>query len=93
MTQIFDKEGNQVSVTVVEVGPCVVAQKKTKETDGYESLQIGFESIPEKKVGKKAKAYVGHFLKGNLKPFRYLREFRTAVDSFEVGQSLTVGSF
>ena len=50
MTQIFDEAGNVVPVTVIEAGPCVVVQKKTTETDGYDSVQLGFEDIADKKL-------------------------------------------
>lgn len=50
MTQIFDEAGNVIPVTVLEAGPCVVAQKKTVEKDGYEAVQLGFEDIAERKL-------------------------------------------
>ena len=52
MTQIFDEKGNVIPVTVIEAGPCVVAQKKTVETDGYDAVQLGFMDTPEKRVSK-----------------------------------------
>ena len=52
MTQIFDETGKVVPVTVIEAGPCVVAQKKTVEKEGYDSVQLGFEDIAEKKLTK-----------------------------------------
>lgn len=91
MTQVFDPQGNRVPVTVVEVGPCVVVQKKTVECDGYHALQLGF--VP-KKVSRTNKAELGHVKKQNLEPFRYLREFRLdgATDIPE-GLSLTAALF
>ena len=73
MTQIFDETGKVIPVTVVEAGPCVVAQKKTVEKEGYDSVQLGFEDIAEKKLTKPAK---GHFEKASVAPKKYLHEFR-----------------
>ncbi|MCI8361528.1 MAG: 50S ribosomal protein L3 [Clostridiales bacterium] len=73
MTQLFDQNGNVVPVTVVEVGPCVVTQKKTMEKDGYEAVQVGFGDLKANKVNKPMK---GHFAKGDVAPKRVLREFR-----------------
>ena len=73
MTQIFDDNGNVIPVTIIEAGPCVVAQKKTVETDGYASVQLGFEDIAEKKLNKAAK---GHFKKAGVSMKRHLKEFR-----------------
>ena len=73
MTQIFDEKGNVIPVTVVEAGPCTVIQKKTVETDGYDSVQLGFEDLAAKKVNKPMK---GHFDKANVSAKKYLREFR-----------------
>ena len=73
MTQIFDDNGNVIPVTIIEAGPCVVAQKKTVETDGYASVQLGFEDIAEQKVNKALK---GHFKKAGVSMKRHLKEFR-----------------
>ncbi len=73
MSQLFDANGNVVPVTVLEVGPCVVAQKKTIENDGYEAVQIGFGDLKASKVNKPMK---GHFAKGDVAPKKVLREFR-----------------
>jgi len=67
MSQIFDEKGNQIPVTLVEAGPCIVTQIKTKDKDSYEAIQIGFQKIEKAKKIKKT-------MKG--KEFRYLREFR-----------------
>lgn len=73
MTQIFDDSNNVTPVTIVNAGPCFVVQVKNKKKDGYESVQIGFEEIKDKKVKKPQK---GHFKKHGLeKNYRYLREF------------------
>ena len=73
MTQIFDEAGKFVPVNVVEAGPCVVVQKKTVENDGYESIQVGFGDIAQKKVSKPLQ---GHFAKADVACKRVLREFR-----------------
>ena len=73
MTQLFDANGNVVPVTVIEAGPCVVAQKKTVENDGYEAVQIGFGDLKASKVNGPMK---GHFAKGDVAPKKVLREFR-----------------
>ncbi len=73
MTQLFDANGNVVPVTVIEAGPCVVAQKKTVENDGYEAIQIGYGDLKASKVNGPMK---GHFAKGDVAPKKVLREFR-----------------
>ncbi len=73
MTQLFDANGNVVPVTVIEAGPCVVAQKKTIENDGYEAVQIGYGDLKASKVNKPMK---GHFAKGDVAPKKVLRELR-----------------
>lgn len=94
MTQVFDEKGDAVSVTVVQAGPCVVVQKKTKAKDGYDAIQLGFEELPEAKAKKRAKPLVNHFAKKNVKAQRFLKEFRVVGDAaFEVGQQLTAEIF
>jgi large subunit ribosomal protein L3 len=73
MTQIFDEIGNVIPVTVIEAGPCVVAQKKTTENDGYEAVQLGFMDAKEKQLSKPAK---GHFAKAGVAAKKHLKEFR-----------------
>ena len=73
MTQLFDANGNVVPVTVIEAGPCVIAQKKTIENDGYEAIQVGFGDLKASKVNSPMK---GHFAKGDVAPKKVLREFR-----------------
>lgn len=92
MTQIFTATGAVVPVTVVQAGPCVVTQKKTVESDGYNAIQIGFEKIlSEKKVNK---PLAGHFKKAGLAPMKYLREIRVdGVDEFSVGQEIKAEIF
>jgi len=94
MTQIFDDAGNIVPVTVIEVGPCRVVQKKTTETDGYEAVQVGIGEVKERRVNKPLK---GHFAKAKVEPHRHLREIRTEdseiMRSLEVGQELRADLF
>lgn len=93
MTTIFDQEGRAVPVTVVHAGPCVVLQKKTTATDGYEAVQLGYGSAKAKRL---TKGQLGHLKKavGEGALPRVLREFRTEGDkSLEVGESLTVEFF
>ena len=78
MTQIFDEKGNVIPVTVVELGPCTVVQKKTIENDGYYAVQHGFE---DKKVTRTNKPMKGHFDKANVAPKKVLKEFRHEDDS------------
>ena len=73
MTQLFDEKGNIIPVTVIEAGPCVVAQKKTAENDGYEAVQVGFAPLKDKHTTKPLK---GHFAKAGAEAKKYLREFR-----------------
>ena len=91
MTQIFDEKGKVIPVTVVEAGPCVVAQKKTVENDGYAAIQIGFGDLKAQKVTKPMK---GHFAKGDVAPKRTLREFRVDnIDSYNVGDLIKADAF
>jgi large subunit ribosomal protein L3 len=91
MTQIYTEEGRAIPVTVVEAGPCTVLQKKKVETDGYNAIQVGFYNLKEKSANNPAK---GHFKKANVKPLRYIREFRVDnVDDYEIGQEINVGIF
>ena len=91
MTQIFDEKGNVVPVTLIEAGPCAVAQKKTVETDGYNALQLAFEDAKEKNVNK---AKLGHFKKAGITPKRHLKEFRLEdCSAVEVGSVVTVDTF
>ena len=91
MTQIFNEEGKVIPVTVIEAGPCVVSQVKTEETDGYNSIQLGFGAIKESKVNKPER---GHFTKANIAPTRYLREFRVdSIEDVKVGDELKADIF
>lgn len=88
MTSIFTDEGDFIPCTVIEAGPCPVVMLRTKEQDGYEAVQIGFEEIEERKVNSPAK---GHFDKAGVKPTRHLKEFRNI--KAESGAVLTVEQF
>ncbi len=91
MTQLFDEKGNVIPVTVINAGPCVVAQKKTKEKDGYEAVQLGFSDIEDRKLNKPAK---GHFLKAKVSFKKYLKEFRLEdVTGMNVGDIVTADTF
>ncbi len=90
MTQIFDEDENMVPVTVIEAGPCVVTEKRTKEKDGYQAVQLGFEDIKEKKLNKPE---LGQFKKNGLDPKRYLMEFRNFDQELEIGDEVTVDIF
>ena len=91
MTQIFDEKGKVIPVTVIEAGPCVVAQVKSVETDGYNAIQLGFEDVKESKLNKPEK---GHFAKANIAPKKHLREFRVdSVEGITVGTEWTVSEF
>jgi large subunit ribosomal protein L3 len=90
MTSFFGANGKYVPCTIIEVGPCVVTQVKTKETDGYEALQLGFD---EKKEKHTSEAMKGHFAKSKSTPKRKLVEFRTFEEAKNVGDVITVELF
>lgn len=91
MTQIFNEDGTLVPVTVLEAGPCVVVQKKTIENDGYNSIQVGFGLIKEKKAIKPVK---GHFAKAGVEVKKNLKEFRLDdISSYEVGSEIKADVF
>ncbi|MCC8098258.1 MAG: 50S ribosomal protein L3 [Eubacterium sp.] len=91
MTQIFTEAGLLIPVTVLEAGPCVVTQKKTVETDGYDAVQVGFGDAKEKNVNKPAK---GHFDKAGVAPKKVLKEFRfDSIDEYEVGSEIKADIF
>ena len=93
MTQLFDEQGNQIPVTVILAGPCLVVQKKRREKEGYEAIQLAFDAIPEKKAAQWPKGIRGHFAKKNLPLHRFLKEFRIEAAPYEEGQLLTVSHF
>ncbi len=91
MTQIFDEKGNVIPVTVIEAGPCYVAQKKTVDTDGYEALQLAFEDAKEK---HSTKAEIGHAKKAGLTPKKHLKEFRLEdCTAYNVGDVISADTF
>ena len=91
MTQIFTETGAVVPVTVIEAGPCVVAQKKTTENDGYDAVQLGFEDASPKSVNKPAK---GHFEKAGVPAKKHLKEFRFEdAAKYNVGDVIAADTF
>ena len=93
MTQIFDQRGEVVPVTVIEAGPCFVAQIKTDERDGYSAVQMGFGEAKPKSL---TRPQLQHLEKSNLSALRFLREIRMPADAiaqFEEGQRVTVDLF
>ena len=91
MTQIFDEKGNVIPVTVIEAGPCVVAQVKTIETDGYNAVQLGFGDVKDKHINKPE---AGHFAKAKLANKKHLREFKLEnVENYKVGDEIKADVF
>jgi large subunit ribosomal protein L3 len=91
MTQIFGDKGESITVTVVEAGPCTVVQKKTRDTHGYDALQIGYLDNKEHKVGK---PLLGQFQKVGLKPKKYLREVSLEdTAAYSIGQEIKADIF
>jgi len=91
MTQIFDETGKVIPVTVIEAGPCLVLQKKTLKSEGYDAIQVGFVDADVKKI---TKPLAGHFQKEKLTPKKYIRELRLDdSESYEVGQEIKVEAF
>ena len=90
MTSIYTDSGEQIPCTVVQAGPCPIVQLKTSDNDGYNSVQLGFENIPERKINKPLK---GHFAKAGVEPVRYLKEFRDLAINLSIGEFLKVDQF
>jgi large subunit ribosomal protein L3 len=91
MTQVFDKTGNVIPVTVAQLGPCVVVNKLTKDKNGYEAIRVGFEEVSEKKLNKPRQ---GEFKALKAKPYKILKEFRLDdIASFNEGDVLDVTRF
>ena len=91
MTQIFDEKGNVIPVTLIEAGPCSVAQKKTIENDGYAAVQLAYVDAKEKHL---TKAELGHFKKAGVSPKKHLKEFRLEdTSAYEAGSVVTVDTF
>ncbi|RJQ48437.1 MAG: 50S ribosomal protein L3 [Nitrospiraceae bacterium] len=89
MTQVFAEDGRLICVTVLEAGPAKVVQKKEKDKDGYESLQLGFDEIRKEK--NVTKPMHGHFKKVSSSPYRFLREIE--MEGFNAGDNVTVDIF
>lgn len=90
MTSVFEANGKQIACTIIEAGPCVVTQKKTVETDGYNALQIAYG---EKKEKNTPKAMIQHFSKANTTPKAVVKELRDTSIEKEVGESITCDIF
>ena len=91
MTQIFDENGQVIPVTVIEAGPCTVAQKKTVETDGYSSVQLAYGEVAERKLSKPE---MGHLKKAGISAMRHLKEFKLdKAAEMEVGTVLKADVF
>jgi large subunit ribosomal protein L3 len=91
MTQIFDEDGTVIPVTLIEAGPCYVTQRKSKESDGYNAIQLGFEEISEERLNK---PMAGHVKKSGAPAVKHFREFRVEnPDDYEDGQKIDVSVF
>jgi large subunit ribosomal protein L3 len=91
MTQIFDESGKVIPVTVVVAGPCVIVQKKTLETDGYEAVQLGFSDVEERKLSRPE---LGHLKKVSISAKKHLKEFRLkSSNELEVGTEIKADTF
>ncbi len=90
MTSVFDATGKQTAVTIIEAGPCVVTQKKTVESDGYNALQIAFG---DKKEKHSTKAETGHFAKAQTSPKKVVKEIRDSEIDKNVGETITLDIF
>ena len=90
MTSVFSADGKNVPCTVIEVGPCVVTQVKTLESDGYEALQLGYEDKKEKHT---TNPEMGHFKKAGVTPKRHLAEFKGFEGEYKLGDAITVEMF
>ena len=80
MTQIFDNTGQAVPVTVIKAEPCLITQFKTLKTDGYNAVQLGYQTVTENKL---TKPELGHLQKTNSEPVKYLKEFRLSIEEAE----------
>ena len=90
MTSVFSADGRNVPCTVIEVGPCVVTQVKTFETDGYNALQLGFGAQKDKHL---TRPEIGHFKKAGVAPQRHLAEFKGFDSEYKLGDTITVDLF
>lgn len=90
MSQVFAADGQRIPVTVLEVGPCTVLQKKTVATDGYEAVQVGFQAKSAQRINKPE---MGHFKKAGKGAFAHVREFRVVGDDSAVGDVVSCVMF
>jgi large subunit ribosomal protein L3 len=92
MTSIYDETGRNIPVTVIQAGPCIVTQVRTKEKDGYDAIQLAYDDIPERKVNK---PLLGHFKKAGIEPKRIMAEFTRFEEGHRknFGEVLTVEVF
>lgn len=91
MTQVYKEEGKVIPVTVIEAGPCFVTQKKTKDSHGYEAVQLGYKETREKLLNKPK---IGHLKKAKVSLLKYLGEFKVSkIDKYEIGQEIKVDIF
>ena len=90
MTSIFDENGKNVPCTIIEAGPCVVTQVRTKEVDGYDALQLGFDDKAEKRA---TKAELGHFKKAGTSVKKKVVEFQGFENNYKLGDTITVDFF
>jgi len=90
MTSIFDENGKNIPCTIIEAGPCVVTQVRTKEVDGYDALQLGFDDKAEKRA---TKAELGHFKKAGTSVKKKVVEFQGFEDNYKLGDTITVDFF
>ena len=91
MTQIFDEAGTAIPVTVIQAGPCTVTQIKTKDTDGYSAIQVGYDEVKEKALNK---PLLGHLAKSSVSPLRHLNEYRhEGVSDYSLGQEISADIF
>ena len=90
MTSIFDENGKNIPCTIIDAGPCVVTQVRTKEVDGYDALQLGFDDKAEKRA---TKAELGHFKKAGTSVKKKVVEFQGFEDNYKLGDTITVDFF
>ncbi len=90
MTSLFNNEGKNIACTILQVGPCKVTQIKTKETDGYEAVQLGYS---DKKKSKTNRSELGHFSKSGVDPLKKLVEFNADFSDISIGDIVTVDIF
>lgn len=90
MTSIFDENGKNIPCTVIEAGPCVVTQVRTKEVDGYKALQLGFDDKADKHANQ---ALIGHFKKAGTAPKKFVAEFKEFTKDYQLGDAVTIDIF